>query len=80
MSRSAYKTLAEERVSVNTAFARKVIDQQAVESLPENGVPQQLIDCGVQMPEVDKYTATRCGPGTISLWYGWLFYQILNVM
>ena len=65
VSRSAYKTLVEERVRVNAAFARTVIDQQAVESLPENGVPQQLIDCGVQMLEVDKYTATRCGPGTM---------------
>ena len=34
VSRSAYKTLVEERVRVNAAFARTVIDQQAVESLP----------------------------------------------
>ena len=80
VSRNAYKTLLEERVRVNSAFACITIDEQAVQSLPENGVPQQLIECGIQMAEVDKYTATRCGPGTISLWYGWLFYQILNVM
>ena len=36
-----------------------------METLPENGVPQQLIECGVHMPEVDKYDATRCGPGTM---------------
>ncbi len=65
VSRNAYKTLVEERVRVNSAFVRTAIDQQAVESLPENGVPQQLIECGVQMPEVDKYSATRCGPGTL---------------
>jgi hypothetical protein len=65
VSRDAYKTLAEERVRVNSAFGRTIIDQQAVEALPENGVPQQLIECAVQMPEVDKYVATRCGPGTI---------------
>ena len=41
-----HKVLAEERVRVNTVFVRTVIDQQAVESLPENGVPQQLIECG----------------------------------
>ena len=23
------------------------------------------MECAVQMPEVDKYAATRCGPGTI---------------
>ena len=34
-------------------------------TLPENGVPQQLIECGVQMREVDKYAGTRCGPGTM---------------
>ena len=64
VSRSAYKTLAEERVRVNSAFVRTTIDQQAVDRLPENGVPQQLIECGVQMAEVDKYVPTRCGPGT----------------
>ena len=66
VSRSAYKTLAEERVRVNAVFARRFIDEQAVESLPENGVPPQLIECAVQMPAIDKYTAIRCGPGTIS--------------
>ena len=65
VSKNAYKTLAEERVCVNSVFARTVIDQQAVEALPENGVPQQLIDCAIHMPEVDKYAAARCGPGTI---------------
>ena len=30
VSRSAYRTLAEERVHVNSAFARTIIDQQAV--------------------------------------------------
>ena len=65
VSRNAYKTLVEERVRVNTAFVRTTIDQQAVETLPDNVVPQQLIECGVQMREVDKYAATRCGPGTL---------------
>ena len=50
---------------VNSAFGRKTIDRRAVESLPENGVPQQLLECGVQMLEVDKYKPTRCGPGTV---------------
>ena len=59
------KDLAEERVHVNSAFVRTTIDQQAVETLPENGVPQQLMECAVQMAEVDKYAATRCGPGTM---------------
>ena len=65
VSRSCYKILVEERVRVNDAFARTTIDQQAVDSLPENGVPQQLMECGIQMEEVEKYSATRCGPGTV---------------
>ena len=47
VSRNAYRTLVEERVRVNSAFVRTTIDHQAVDSLPENGVPQQLIKCGV---------------------------------
>ena len=65
MSRNAYKILVEERLRVNSAFGRTTIDPQAVETLPENGVPQQLLECGVQMREVDNYAATRCGPGTM---------------
>ena len=65
VSRHAYRTLAEERLRVNSCFGRKILDQQAVDALPENGVPQQFIDCGAQMPEVDRYKSTRCGPGTI---------------
>ena len=65
VSRHAYRTLAEERLRVNSWFGRKILDHQAVDALPENGVPQQFIDCGAQMPEVDRYRSTRCGPGTI---------------
>ncbi len=65
VSRDAYRTLAEERARVNNAFARIPIDRQMVDALPENGVPQQFIECAVQMPEAERYTATRSGPGTI---------------
>ena len=36
-----------------------------MDALPENGVPEQLAQCMVQTPEVDKYAATRCGSGAI---------------
>lgn len=65
VSRHEYKTLAEERCQVNANFGRTVIDRQRVEALPERGVPQQFIECAVQMPEVERYSATRAGPGTI---------------
>ena len=65
MSRDVYKTLAEERLRVNSAFGRTVIDKEMVHALPQNGVPQQFMECSVQMPEIERYAATRSGPGTI---------------
>ena len=61
----AYKALASERARTNAIFAQVPVDQSAVNALALNGVPQQLLDCAVQMPEVDRYSATRSGPGTI---------------
>jgi hypothetical protein len=65
VSRQEYKTLAQERIRVNSSFARTRLDEEMVDALPENGVPQQFAECAVQMPEVDRYSATRSGPGTI---------------
>jgi hypothetical protein len=65
VQREAYKALAAERARVNAIFAEVPVDQAAVNALPLNGVPQQLLECAVQMPEVDRYSATRSGPGTI---------------
>ena len=65
VQREVYKALAAERARVNVIFADVPLDQAAVSALPLNGVPQQLLDCAVQMPEVDRYRATRSGPGTI---------------
>ena len=50
VSRHEYKTLAEERCEVNVNFCNTVVDSQRVEALPERGVPQQFIECAVQMP------------------------------
>jgi hypothetical protein len=65
VQRDAYKALAAERARVNAIFAEVPLDQAAVNALPINGVPQQLLDCAVQMPEVEQYRAMRPGPGTI---------------
>ena len=65
VQREAYKALAAERARVNAIFAEIPVDQAAVNALPLNGVPQQFLDCAVQMPEVDRYSATRSGPGTV---------------
>ena len=63
--REAYRRLATERARVNSIFSQVPLDEAAIESLPLNGVPQQILDCAVQMPEVDRYKPTRAGPGTI---------------
>ena len=65
VSRADYRALATERCRVNAAFGRTAVDQQRVDALPEQGVPQQFLECAVQIPEVERYTATRRGPGTI---------------
>jgi len=65
VKRADYRILAQDRCRVNAAFGRITVDQQRVNALPEQGVPQQLIECAVQMPEVERYAATRRGPGTI---------------
>ena len=59
VKRDEYRTLAKERSEVNKEFGRVLLDQVALESLPEIGVPQQFLDCAIQMPEADRYTATR---------------------
>ena len=65
VQRDAYKALAAERARVNAIFAEVPLDQAAMNALPSNGVPQQLLDCAIQMSEVDEYKAKRQGPSTI---------------
>ncbi|CAK0903594.1 unnamed protein product, partial [Prorocentrum cordatum] len=61
----ADKALAAERARVNAIFAKISVGHAAVDALPLNGVPQQFLDCAVQMPEVERCSATRSGPGTV---------------
>ena len=65
VQREAYKPLATERARVNAIFSHVPLDEAAANALPLDGVPQQLLDCAVQILEVDRYKATRAGPGTI---------------
>ena len=63
--RAAYEALAAERARFNAIFADVPLYQSAMNALPINGVPHQLLECAIQMSEVDQYKATRPGPGTI---------------
>ena len=65
VQREAYRCLATERARVNAIFSQVPLDEAATNALPFNGVPQQFLECAVQIPEVDRYKATRAGPGTI---------------
>ena len=65
VQRETYKALATERARVNDIFSQVPLDEAATNALPVNGVPQQFLECAVQIPEVDRYKATRAGPGTI---------------
>ena len=65
VQRDAYKAFAAERARVNAIFAEVPLDETAVHAFPINGVLQQILNCAVQMPEVEQYRAMRPGPGTI---------------
>ena len=65
VQREAYRCLATVRARVNPIFSQVPLDEDATNALPLDGVPQQFLECAVQMPEVDLYKATRAGPGTI---------------
>ena len=65
VNRDAYATLLQERASVNATYRNARVDQAAVNSMPINGVPAQILECACAVPEADRYKATRTGPGSI---------------
>ena len=64
VQRSAYEELLAVRTVTNEAFAELPRDETAIAQLPEDGVPQQFIDCAVHMDESDKFQVSRPGPAT----------------
>ena len=65
VQRDDYRALIEERCRVNSTFANTPVNQTAVNALPEDGVPAQIMQCAVRMEEVENYQPTRQGPGSI---------------
>jgi predicted phosphodiesterase len=45
-------------------FATTVIDSAAIDNLPENAVPDILIQGATHMPEVEKVKTTMHGPAS----------------
>ena len=42
-----------------------VLDHVAVASLPDHGVPPQILACACPLFGVERYRATRSGPGSL---------------
>ena len=63
VQRDAYKALATERARVNAIFAEVLLDQAAMNAVPINGVPQQPLECAIQMSEVDKIQGSTTKAG-----------------
>ena len=63
--REAYSTLVRERARENPTYHDAHIDEDAVAAFPEYGVPKQIMECGCPLPGIEKYQATREGPGSI---------------
>ena len=64
VQRSAYEELLAVRTVTNEAFAEVTRDEAAIDRLPADGVPEQLINCAVRMDEADKFQVSRPGPAT----------------
>ncbi len=65
VERDAYRTLLEDRRRVNIDFSKVPVSYAGVDALPEAGVPAQITECAVHMPEAANYSAVRAGPGAI---------------
>ena len=50
---------------VNSAFASKATNWNAVDEWPEIGVPSEIKRCAAQMPEAEQMQFATAGPGTI---------------
>ena len=62
--RQAHVALAKERAHMNPMYHDVVLDHVAVASLPDHGVPPQILACACPLFGVERYRATRSGPGS----------------
>ena len=64
VNREEYRAMVQHRKEVCPVFATTVIDTAAIDNLPENAVPDILIQGATHMPEVEKVKTTMHGPAS----------------
>ena len=64
VNREQYRAMVQHRKEVCPVFATTVIDSAAIDNLPENAVPDILIQGATHMPEVEKVKTTMHGPAS----------------
>ena len=62
VNRSNYRAMVYHRKQVCPVFASTVIDNDAIDKLPENGMPDIVIQNATHMPEVTNVKTTIHGP------------------
>ena len=62
VNRQQYRTMVEHRRRVCPVFADLSVDQHAMDQLPENAVPDELLQSAQFMPEATKVRTTMQGP------------------
>ena len=62
VNREEYRTMVHHRQQVCPVFSSAVIDNDAIDRLPENGVPEVVIQNATHMPEVSNVKTTIHGP------------------
>ena len=64
VNREEYRTMVQHRKQVCPVFATTSVDSNAIDNLPENAVPDTLIQGATHMPEVSHVKTTMHGPAS----------------
>ena len=64
VNREEYRFMVQHRKQVCPVFASIPIDHEAIDNLPENAVPDVLIESANHMPEIKNVKTTMHGPAS----------------
>ena len=64
VNREEYRAMVQHKKQVCPVFVTTAIDSDAIDNLPENAVPDILIQSAIHMPEVSHVKATMHGPAS----------------
>ena len=54
------------RKKICPVFEEIVLDEEECRKLPEEGVPQQILDCAVPMKAIEHMNTTAVGPASLN--------------